>query len=71
MYAHLMQGGDAESDGSKVTGRNSIFSLSDALAKNQKQELAWGSYALLRNTKTSAVVYHFVPVLLNRLHHLY
>lgn len=71
MYAHLIQGGDAESDGSKVTGRNSIFSLSDALAKNQKQELAWGSYALLRNTKTSAVVYDFVPVLLNRLHHLY
>lgn len=64
-----MQGGDAENDGSNVTGRNSIFSLSDTLAKNQKQELAWGSYALLRNTKTSALVYHFVPVLQNRLQH--
>lgn len=56
-YSCQMQGGETEKLGSKLAGNRSIFALADMLTDTQKQELAWGSYALLRNTKMNAVVW--------------
>ncbi|KAL3157093.1 hypothetical protein ABBQ38_001339 [Trebouxia sp. C0009 RCD-2024] len=40
----------------QVQGATSVFAISDAVSDKQKQELAWASYALLRNTNTCGVV---------------
>lgn len=53
---HCCQGGDAAKEGVKAPARRSIFELAQSLTDNQKQELAWGSFALLQNTKTNALV---------------
>ncbi|KAL3132696.1 hypothetical protein ABBQ32_009206 [Trebouxia sp. C0010 RCD-2024] len=40
----------------QVQGATSVFAISDAVSDKQKQELAWASYALLRNTNTCGLV---------------
>jgi hypothetical protein len=52
----MLQGGEAGKEGNKGPSRRSLFELAHRLSGKQKQELAWGSFALLQNTKTSAVV---------------
>lgn len=52
----MLQGGEAGKEGNKGPSRRSLFELAHRLSGEQKQELAWGSFALLQNTKTSAVV---------------
>lgn len=51
-----LKGGEAAKEGSKAPGRRSIFELAHSLSGKQKQELAWGSFALLQNTKTNTVI---------------
>lgn len=40
----------------QVQGATSIFAILDDVTEDQKQELAWASYALLRNTNTCGVL---------------
>ncbi len=51
-------GGESTNSSNKGVGQSSMFAFADSITDKQKQELAWGSYALLCNTKTSAVVCH-------------
>ncbi|KAG0590333.1 hypothetical protein KC19_1G090900 [Ceratodon purpureus] len=51
-----LKGGEAGKEGNKGPGRRSVFELARRLSGKQKQELAWGTFALLQNTKTSAVI---------------
>ncbi|DBA96717.1 TPA: hypothetical protein ACH3X1_015559 [Trebouxia sp. C0004] len=39
----------------QVQGAISTFAIADSVSEDQKQELAWASYALLRNTNTCGV----------------
>ncbi|KAA6418702.1 MAG: required for cyt b6 assembly [Trebouxia sp. A1-2] len=39
----------------EVQGAISTFAIADSVSEEQKQELAWASYALLRNTNTCGV----------------
>lgn len=54
----LNGGGESTNSSNKGVGQSSMFAFADSITDKQKQELAWGSYALLCNTKTSAVVCH-------------
>ncbi|CAK9864766.1 unnamed protein product [Sphagnum jensenii] len=52
----LNGGGESTNSSNKGVGQSSMFAFADSITDKQKQELAWGSYALLCNTKTSAVL---------------
>ncbi|KAK9809926.1 hypothetical protein WJX72_001835 [[Myrmecia] bisecta] len=52
---------------SKSAGANNIFAISQGVNEQLKQELAWASYALLRNTNTSGLlIYHAGTLLMAR-----
>ena len=51
-----MQGATPVDRSSLPEGNKQIFILSQNLSGIQEEDLAWGSYVLLRNTNTMSVV---------------
>lgn len=56
LLLELWQGGEAKKKDDNVSRPRSVFELSRRLNDPEKQELAWGTYSLLQNSRASAVV---------------
>jgi hypothetical protein len=52
----LLQGADAASRVPLPEGSSQVFVMSENLSAVQKEDMAWASYVLLRNTNTTSVV---------------
>lgn len=52
----FLQGADAASRVPLPEGSNQVFVMSENLSTVQKEDMAWASYVLLRNTNTTSVV---------------
>jgi hypothetical protein len=59
----LLQGADAASRVPLPEGSSQVFIMSENLSAAQKEDLAWASYALLRNTNTTSVVWIQIPII--------
>lgn len=51
-----LKGGEAKKKDDNVSRPRSVFELSRRLNDPEKQELAWGTYSLLQNSRASAVI---------------
>jgi hypothetical protein len=52
----VLQGADAASRVPLPEGSRQVFVMSENLSAEQKEDVAWASYVLLRNTNTTSVV---------------
>ena len=52
----LLQGADAARRVPLPEGSSQVFVMSENLSAVQKEDMAWASYVLLRNTNTTSVV---------------
>ena len=52
----MLQGADAASRVPLPGGRRQVFVMPENLSAVQKEDVAWASYVLLRNTNTTSVV---------------
>jgi hypothetical protein len=63
----VLQGADAASRVPLPEGSRQVFVMSENLSSEQKEDVAWASYVLLRNTNTTSVVcfpvFRFLPVI--------
>lgn len=53
-----MQGASPADQATIPEGTEQIFVMSQNISDSLKEDLAWATYILLRNTNTIAVVYH-------------
>lgn len=54
----FLQGASAADQATIPEGTEQIFVMSQNILDTKKEDLAWATYILLRNTNTIAVVYH-------------
>lgn len=58
----VLQGASPADQATIPEGTEQIFVMSQNISDTQKEDLAWATYILLRNTNTIATVYH--PVIM-------